>query len=133
MQKIMVITMVSEKTPKFPAKNCRKISVNCDHNIDPRPDETTVIPKLELALKDHLGDLLNVQWIRNGSWPTLGEAVRQDKRVFAVIREKEPVDPDDDIHHVFIREIQERILRISFSAEKFLDKLPPLNCTDKIL
>ena len=73
-----------------------------------RPDAKTVIPKLQSELKSILDDQINKVWITNGSWPTLGEAVDQNRRIFVLIREENP-DPDSEPEHEprnFIREMQ---------------------------
>ena len=71
-----------------------------------RPDAKTVIPKLQLELKTILDDQINKNWITNGSWPTLEEAVDENRRIFVVIREENP-EPDSELEtRNFIREMQ---------------------------
>jgi len=44
-----------------------------------------------------LDDQINKDWITNGSWSTLGQAVDQNRRIFVIIREENPVpDPESD-------------------------------------
>ena len=57
-----------------------------------RPDEASVIPKLATSLSATLGGLLNQHWMLNGSWPTIGEAVESNRRIFAIVRTEYPVN-----------------------------------------
>ena len=70
-----------------------------------RPDEATVLPKLNASLSEVLAGLINRQWIQNGSWPTIGEAVKSNERIFAIIRTEFPFDESAAL---FIPEIQVR-------------------------
>jgi hypothetical protein len=61
---------------------------------------------LVTVLEENLKDLINVQFIRNGSWPTIGESVEQDRRIFVIIRQDNtPVEVDDG-ERLFVGEIQ---------------------------
>jgi len=83
-----------------------KIQKIMTNHIKSRPDAETVIPKLQEALEENLKDLINVQWIRNGSWPTLGEAVDQDRRIFVFARQTGDLVHVDDESRLFVDEIK---------------------------
>ncbi len=54
-----------------------------------------------------LGDQINKHWIDNGSWPTLGQAIDQNRRIFVIIREEIPDLCHNSLKHKnFIRELQ---------------------------
>ena len=73
-------------------------------NSNFRPNTETVIPELQSALNEVLNKETNTQWLQKGSWPTLGEAIDEKKRIFVIVRETGSSIPDGS--KSFIPEIQ---------------------------
>ena len=49
---------------------------------------------LQSALDEVFNQQTNTQWLQNGTWPTLGEAIDEKKRTFVIVREDGPVRLD---------------------------------------
>ena len=84
-----------------------------------RPDGRTVIPELQRALEENVKDQINVQWIRNKSWPTLEEAVQQDRRIFVFVRQ------DSDLVNLDV-EFRDSNLKLFCLNRRWLNRNYPL-------